>query len=80
MRKDEVFSTFEEEELLKLLNHMWIYTHGLTDLARANPNISDTFIYKFIEEMGFIVAVQALEEKGVRWTPKPEQIQYQNKL
>jgi AcrR family transcriptional regulator len=64
MRKDAYFNMFTKDELFILLTHMWIYTHGLTTLARSNPAISDEFIHKSIEEMGFIVITQALEAKG----------------
>jgi len=65
MRRDEHFCVFSEQELLKLLSHMWIYTHGLTALARSNPAVSDEFLHHSLEEMGSIVVVQALEAKGV---------------
>lgn len=64
MRKDAYFDAFTDDELFKLLNHMWIYTHGLTTLARSNPAVSDEFIHKSLKEMGFIVVSQALEAKG----------------
>ncbi|MCP4022160.1 MAG: TetR/AcrR family transcriptional regulator [Desulfobacteraceae bacterium] len=66
MKKDEYFSTFTNQELLKLLKHMWIYAHGLTALARSNPAISDEFIVNSLEEMGATVVIQALQTKGAK--------------
>jgi AcrR family transcriptional regulator len=64
MKKDPYLSDLPEEDLLDLLCHMWIYTHGLTVLTSANPSISKDFINNALEEMGHSVVINKLLEKG----------------
>ena len=65
MQKDPLLTTLSEEDLLDLLCHMWIYTHGLTALTSTNPSISETFVQKSLDEMGRLVIKNKLMEKGV---------------
>lgn len=65
MQKDPYLADLPREDLLELLGHMWIYTHGLTVLTRTNPSISDEFIHNALEKMGRLVVMNKLMEKGV---------------
>ena len=65
MRRDPYLAGLPEEDLLELLRHMWIYTHGLTVLTSTNPSVSDAFIHKALDEMGRLVVMNKLMEKGV---------------
>jgi AcrR family transcriptional regulator len=64
MRRDPHLAELAEEDLLELLEHMWIYTHGLTVLTRNNPSVSDAFINKALADMGRLVVMNKLLEKG----------------
>lgn len=66
MRKDQHLKSLTEQELSNLLKHMWIYTHGLTTLARSNPAITDEFLINSLDEMGGLVVMQVLQNKGVK--------------
>ena len=65
MRRDPYLADLPEDDLLELLGHMWIYTHGLTVLTSANPSVSDAFVHKALDEMGHLVIMSKLKEKGV---------------
>lgn len=65
MRRDPYLAGLPDEDLLELLGHMWIYTHGLTVLTSTNPSVSDDFIHKTLAEMGRLVVMNKLLEKGV---------------
>ena len=65
MKKDPYLAGLAREDLLDLLGHMWIYTHGLTVLTSANPAVSESFIHDALEKMGHIVVMNKLIEKGV---------------
>ena len=65
MHKDPYLKVLPEEDLLDLLCHMWIYTHGLTVLTRTNPSISEAFVQKALDEMGGLIIKNKLMEKGV---------------
>ncbi len=65
MKKDPYLTALSEEDLLDLLCHMWIYTHGLTVLTSINPSISEAFVQKSLDEMGSLVIKNKLREKGV---------------
>lgn len=65
MQKDAYLADLPREDLLELLGHMWIYTHGLTVLTRTNPSISDEFIHNALEKMGRLVVMNKLMEKGM---------------
>jgi hypothetical protein len=65
MKRDPHLAGLQESDLLELLCHMWIYTHGLTVLTSTNPSVSDTFIHKTLHEMGRLVVMNKLIEKGV---------------
>ena len=65
MRRDPYLTGLPEDDLLELLGHMWIYTHGLTVLTSTNPSVSDAFIHKALDEMGRLVVMNKLMEKGV---------------
>ena len=65
MKRDPFLAELPDEDLLNILCHMWIYTHGLTVLTSSNPSVSDSFIDKALEEMGQSVVKNKLMEKGV---------------
>jgi AcrR family transcriptional regulator len=65
MRRDPWLTNLSDTDLLELLQHMWIYTHGLTMLSRTNPSVSDAFIEKSLADMGRLVVMNKLLEKGV---------------
>ena len=65
MRKAPYLKDLPEEDLLDLLCHMWIYTHGLTVLTRTNPSISEAFVQNALDKMGCLVIKNKLIEKGV---------------
>ena len=65
MKRDRYLADFHEEDLLNLLCHMWIYTHGLTVLTSTNPSISESFINNALEEMGHSLVINKLIKKGV---------------
>ena len=64
MRRDPYLADLSEGDLLELLEHMWIYTHGLTVLTSSNPTVSDAFINKALADMGRLVVMNKLLEKG----------------
>jgi AcrR family transcriptional regulator len=66
MRRDPYLADLPEEDLLELLRHMWIYTHGLTVLTSVNPSVSEAFVHKTLAEMGRLVVMNKLMEKGVK--------------
>lgn len=65
MKKDPYLADLPREDLLNLLCHMWIYTHGLTVLTSTNPSISEGFIHNALEEMGHSVVKDKLTKRGV---------------
>ncbi|MBN2059030.1 MAG: TetR/AcrR family transcriptional regulator [Deltaproteobacteria bacterium] len=65
MKRDPYLTDLPHEDLLDLLCHMWIYTHGLTVLTSTNPSVSEDFIDKALEEMGHSVVMSKLIKKGV---------------
>lgn len=65
MKRDPHLAGLSKDDLLELLSHMWIYTHGLTVLTSTNPSVSDAFIHKALDEMGHLVVMNKLKEKGV---------------
>jgi AcrR family transcriptional regulator len=65
MKKDPYLADLPREDLLELLGHMWIYTHGLTVLTSTNPSISEKFIHNALEKMGHLVVMNKLVTKGV---------------
>ena len=65
MRRDPYLEGLSEADLLELLGHMWIYTHGLTVLTSTHPSVSDAFIHQALDEMGRLVVMNKLVEKGV---------------
>ncbi|MBA3011949.1 MAG: TetR/AcrR family transcriptional regulator [Proteobacteria bacterium] len=64
MRQDPYLEPLAEEDLLELLCHMWIYTHGLTVLTRTNPSVSETFVQTALDKMGSLIIKNKLMEKG----------------
>jgi multimeric flavodoxin WrbA len=64
MQKNPYLKLLPEEDLLDLLCHMWIYTHGLTVLTRTNPSISEAFVQKALNEMGGLIIKNKLMKKG----------------
>jgi len=65
MKRDPYLADLPREDLLDLLGHMWIYTHGLTVLTSTNPSISEEFIHNALEKMGHLVVMNKLMTKGV---------------
>lgn len=64
MKKDSRLNSLDDEALLDILSHMWIYSHGLAMLARANPKLDDRLIHEKLHEMGRTMIVSKLKEKG----------------
>ena len=60
MQKDPYLAGLAREDLLDLLGHMWIYTHGLTVLTSANPAVSEAFIHDALEKMGHRIVPGAM--------------------
>ena len=65
MKKDPYLGDLSQEDLLDLLCHMWIYTHGLTVLTSTNPSVSEAFVHNALEKMGQMIVINKLVEKGV---------------
>ena len=65
MRRDPYLAGLPEEDLLELLGHMWIYTHGLTVLTSTNSSVTDAFTQKSLDEMGRLVVMNKVMEKGI---------------
>lgn len=65
MKKDPHLGELSREDLLDLLCHMWIYTHGLTVLTSTNPSVSEGFVQGALEKMGHMMIKNKLVEKGV---------------
>lgn len=65
MKKDPYLADLSREDLLELLCHMWIYTHGLTVLASTNPSVSEAFVHDALKKMGHMIVMNKLVEKGV---------------
>jgi AcrR family transcriptional regulator len=65
MRRDPYLEGLAREDLLDLLCHMWIYTHGLTVLTSSNPSVSEAFVQNALEKMGHLVVMNKLLAKGV---------------
>lgn len=64
MKRDPYLANLPDEDLLNLLCHMWIYTHGLTVLTSTNPSTSEAFIDNALAEMGRAVVMNKLMNKG----------------
>ncbi|MBN2060191.1 MAG: TetR/AcrR family transcriptional regulator [Deltaproteobacteria bacterium] len=65
MKRDTHLTDLSDDDLLDLLCHMWIYTHGLTVLTSTNQSVSEEFIDNALEEMGHSVVLNKLMKKGV---------------
>lgn len=65
MKKDPYLNELPQDDLLDLLCHMWIYTHGLTVLTSTNPSVSESFVHGALEKMGQMIVKNKLVEKGV---------------
>ena len=65
MKRDPYLADLPDKDLLDLLCHMWIYTHGLTVLTSSNPSVSEDFIENALEEMGQSIVTNRLMKKGV---------------